>query len=224
MLAAKRNQRRLYEDLRDLLEQVDATGFEVVPHDCATPLDKGHGRLAKGKCWTISDLDRVAYLSTGKEWSGLRWVVTVVGRREGVPESQCDPEISSAALMSRQNRFWQRCEFTGASGIRCTGAWKLLSRGRLLGVHGLQFPEPGNPAEHLPLHVEAGNQAESWHPGQMPASRLERRSPLEGSPQLKRDCPGCLLTSQADPSRRCYNAPAVLPSAHPRRGCSRPYC
>ena len=42
VLVVKRNQRRLYEDLRDLLEEVEATGFPVVPHDCATTLNKGH--------------------------------------------------------------------------------------------------------------------------------------------------------------------------------------
>ena len=82
VLAVKQNQRRLYEDLKDLFEEGDATGFAGVPHDYATTLNKGHGRLERRECWSISDPDCLDYLSTGQEWPGLRSGVKVVGRRE----------------------------------------------------------------------------------------------------------------------------------------------
>ena len=53
-----------------------------MPHDYATTLNKGHGRIERRECWAISDPACLEYLSTGKEWPGLRSVVKVVGRRE----------------------------------------------------------------------------------------------------------------------------------------------
>ena len=53
-----------------------------MPHDYATTLNKGHGRIERRECWAISDPACLEYLSTGKEWPGLRPVVKVVGRRE----------------------------------------------------------------------------------------------------------------------------------------------
>ena len=68
--------------MKDLFEEAEATGFEGVPYDYATTLNKNHGRQERRKCWAISDPDCLDYLSTGKEWPGLRSVVKVVGRRE----------------------------------------------------------------------------------------------------------------------------------------------
>ena len=48
VLAVKLNQGALYEDLKDLFEEAEATGFEGVPYDYATTLNKNHGRLEKG--------------------------------------------------------------------------------------------------------------------------------------------------------------------------------
>ena len=82
LLAVKENQGRLYQDVRDLFEGAEEAGFGGVPHDYATTLNKGHGRIERRECWAISDPACLEYLSTGKEWSGLRSVVKVVGRRE----------------------------------------------------------------------------------------------------------------------------------------------
>ena len=55
MLAVKQNQGRLYEDLKDLFEEAEATGFEGVPHDYATTLNKNQGGLEKRGCWVNTD-------------------------------------------------------------------------------------------------------------------------------------------------------------------------
>ena len=82
VLALKENQRRLYEDVRDLFEGAEEFGFEGVPHHYATTLNKGHGRLEQRECWVISDPDCLDYLSNGREWPNLRSVVRVTGHRE----------------------------------------------------------------------------------------------------------------------------------------------
>ncbi len=47
VLALKENQGRLYQDVRDLFEGAEECGFEGAPHDYATTLNKGHGRLER---------------------------------------------------------------------------------------------------------------------------------------------------------------------------------
>ena len=44
MLAVKQNQGHLYEDIKDLFEEAEATGFEGVHYDYFTTLNKNHGR------------------------------------------------------------------------------------------------------------------------------------------------------------------------------------
>ena len=82
MLALKENQGRLYQDVRDLFEGAEEFGFEGVPHDYATTLNKGHGRLEWRECRVISDPDYLDYLSNGRDWPNLRSVVRVTGHRE----------------------------------------------------------------------------------------------------------------------------------------------
>ena len=43
LLAVKGNQGRLYDDLRDLFEGAEELGYDGVPHEYATTLNKGHG-------------------------------------------------------------------------------------------------------------------------------------------------------------------------------------
>ena len=82
LLAVKENQGLLYQDIRDLFEGAEEGGFDGVPHDYATTLNKGHGRVERRECWVISDPACLGYLSTGKDWPGLRSVMKVTGRRE----------------------------------------------------------------------------------------------------------------------------------------------
>ena len=82
VLAVKQNQGRLYDDVRDLFEGAEESGFHGVPHDYATTLNKGHGRIERRECWSVSDPVCLEYLSTAGEWPGLGTVVKVAGRRE----------------------------------------------------------------------------------------------------------------------------------------------
>ena len=72
VLAVKGNQGRLYGDLRDWFEGAEESGYEGVPHDWATTLNKGHGRIERRECRTASDPSCLEYLSTAGDWPGLR--------------------------------------------------------------------------------------------------------------------------------------------------------
>jgi len=82
LLAVKENQRRLYEDVRDLFQGAEEFGFEGVPYDFARTVNKNHGRLETRQCWVITDPECLAYLQTRQQWAQLSAVVKVTAQRE----------------------------------------------------------------------------------------------------------------------------------------------
>ena len=83
VLAVKKNQGRLYEDLVDLFAGAQEVNYRDVPHDHARTVDKDHGRLEIRECWTIADEEYLAYLRTATAW----------------------PELSAVALVRRERRL-----------------------------------------------------------------------------------------------------------------------
>ena len=195
LLAVKKNQGRLYEDLRDLFEVAEEAGFDGVPHDYATRLNKGHGRIERRECWGISDPACLEYLSTGRDWPGLRSVVKVVGHRETETGTTVQSKyyISSLAGSAEQLLGAARTHWSIENSLH----WSLevtfredRSRGPEPDALGPQRAEQGYAKADLPQPAAAGNQPESGNSGQTPASRLERGLPPQSPAQLKRDCPG----------------------------------
>ena len=69
LLAVKKNQGRLNQDVRDLFEGAEEFGFEGVPYDFARTLNQDHGRLETRQCWVITDPDRLDYLQNRQQWT-----------------------------------------------------------------------------------------------------------------------------------------------------------
>ena len=105
LLAVKENQGRLYQDIHDLFEGAAEGDFDGVPHDYATTLNKGHGRIERRECWSISDPACLEYLGTGQEWPGLRTVVKVVGRRETEAGISAQPRYYVSSLDAPAQRL-----------------------------------------------------------------------------------------------------------------------
>ena len=123
LLAVKENQGQLYQDVRDLFEAGDGSALEGLPHDYATTLNKGHGRIERRECWAIDDPACLEYLSTAGDWPGLRSVVKVECRRETDTGTTVMPGTTSAVWRHRQSGSLRRYEPIGASRTPCTGAW-----------------------------------------------------------------------------------------------------
>ena len=99
--------------MRDLFEGAEEAGFDGVPHDYATTLNKGHGRIERRECWAISDPSCLEYLSTGKDWPGLRSVVKVVGRRDTGTDVTVQPryyisslDVAAERLLAAARAHW----------------------------------------------------------------------------------------------------------------------
>ncbi len=70
----KANQGTMYQDVVDLFDDAETTGFAELVHDTHRSVDKGHGRLEHRQYWTISDPACIAYLNAKQTWTGLRSV------------------------------------------------------------------------------------------------------------------------------------------------------
>ncbi len=82
LLAVKKNQGQLYQDVKELFAGCDEAKFRQVPHDYARTVNKGHGRIEIRQCWTLSTPDYLDYLRHGANWKNLRTVVKVLAERE----------------------------------------------------------------------------------------------------------------------------------------------
>lgn len=93
VLAVKKNQGRLFDDLQALfeIEQAETQPFHWVEHDYTQTVDKGHGRIETRQCWVVTDRDYLAYIKDYKDWPGLRSLIRVRGtRRIGEESTQED--------------------------------------------------------------------------------------------------------------------------------------
>ena len=105
LLAVKGNQGRLYEDIRDLFEGAEESGYDGVPHDFATTLNKGHGRIERRECRTISDPACLGYLITAGDWPGLRSVGVVRSERREGERVSVEWRYYISSLESEAQRF-----------------------------------------------------------------------------------------------------------------------
>jgi predicted transposase YbfD/YdcC len=81
LLALKKNQKGLAEDVQTLYEWAQSIGFAELQHDHARTVSKGHGRIEIRECWTISDPQFLGDLRQGRKWKGLRSVAQIRAER-----------------------------------------------------------------------------------------------------------------------------------------------
>jgi len=81
VVALKKNQGRLYEDVVLLFDDLEQTGYTVYPFDYHKTVDKGHGRIEIRECWTISDPDILRYLHGYEHWTQLTSVCRIRAQR-----------------------------------------------------------------------------------------------------------------------------------------------
>ena len=99
LLALKKNQENLYEDVVLLFDDLQQSHFRAYPHDHAKTVDKDHGRIEIRQAWTISDPKLIRCLRGAENWPNLRTVVKVQAERRLGPEVtvECRYFISSCA-------------------------------------------------------------------------------------------------------------------------------
>ena len=81
LLAVKKNQKHLHEDIVHLFKHATADNFATEGFSESRTVDKGHGRLEIRHCQLISDPDWLSYLRHGDNWKGLHSVVKIQAER-----------------------------------------------------------------------------------------------------------------------------------------------
>jgi predicted transposase YbfD/YdcC len=81
VLAVKDNQEHLAQDVAALFDWATHHGFTGLQHDQFETLNKGHGRLEKRTCHTLSDPTCLAMLPQRGAWANLRTVARVRAER-----------------------------------------------------------------------------------------------------------------------------------------------
>lgn len=81
IIAAKQNQGRLYEDVKDLFAGYQSVAFQGIPHGYAKTVHKGHARIEIRECWTLGDFESLDYVRKQSVWKNLRSLVMVRAER-----------------------------------------------------------------------------------------------------------------------------------------------
>jgi predicted transposase YbfD/YdcC len=81
VLALKKNQGHLYEDVERLFEDLQQSNYKAYAYDYEKTVDKDHGRLEIRECWTISDAEVLRYLRGSENWKKLNTVSRIRSQR-----------------------------------------------------------------------------------------------------------------------------------------------
>jgi predicted transposase YbfD/YdcC len=80
-LALKKNQGHLYQEVERLFNDALTDPTRSIPLQTHQTIEKGHGRMEKRQCWTMSQPDFIHYLDPQKRWPGLQTVVRIASER-----------------------------------------------------------------------------------------------------------------------------------------------
>lgn len=81
LLALKKNQGTLYDDVDHLFTYAQAENFEQPDMDYAQQVNKDHGRVEKRECWVVADPEWLAYLRRQHDWPQLCTIIKIEARR-----------------------------------------------------------------------------------------------------------------------------------------------
>lgn len=81
LLALKKNQGTLYEDVEHLFAHALPHNFDQPEMDYTTQVGKGHGRVENRQCWVIADAEWLALLRRQHDWPQLRTIVKIEASR-----------------------------------------------------------------------------------------------------------------------------------------------
>lgn len=114
ILALKENHGRLYEDVKLLFDDLEASGFTAYSFDHQQTIDKDHGRIEIRDCWTIADPEVLHHLRGAGDWEKLGTVVKVRAERHIGSEKEVKDRYylssltgNAAMLLDAKRTHWQ---------------------------------------------------------------------------------------------------------------------
>ncbi len=114
VLALKENHGRLYEDVKLLFDDLEASRFTAYSFDHQQTINKGHGRIEIRDCWTIADPEVLRHLRGAGEWEKLGTVVKVRAERHSGSEKKVEDRYylssltgNAETLLDARRTHWQ---------------------------------------------------------------------------------------------------------------------
>jgi predicted transposase YbfD/YdcC len=98
VLALKKNQGKLYQEVTDTFESGLGSGFEGLEHDFYQTVGKGHGRIETRQCWVVSEPEVLEYLNGEGAWAGLGSVAMVRSKRVAREEEEVENRYYISSL------------------------------------------------------------------------------------------------------------------------------
>ena len=104
VLSAKKNQPRLYEDVQETFAYAREDGSAGVAHDFCETVEKGHGRIERRRCWTISEPAYLDHIDDDSRCKNLTSIGMVESERsiDGKTSVESRYYISSLSGDARQ--------------------------------------------------------------------------------------------------------------------------
>jgi predicted transposase YbfD/YdcC len=113
LLAVKKNQKYLYEDVAHLFQHAVPENFTAEGFDEARTVDKQHGRLEIRHCQLISKPEWLDYLRARHNWKGLQSVIKIWAERQIGGKKSCESRYylcsraaSAADLLEGVRAHW----------------------------------------------------------------------------------------------------------------------
>jgi len=105
VLALKKNQGNLYEDVSTIFAYAEKVSYQDVAHNFHKSVSKGHGRLETRRCWVIDIAEWKQHIRNCDAWVGFKTIVMVISeRRVGEKvESETRYFISSLEADAKQH-------------------------------------------------------------------------------------------------------------------------
>lgn len=82
VLALKRNQGTMHQDVITMVEEGLATRFKEINHQTEQTVEKGHGRIERRRYWLVDDEQYLEYLNSQGKWTNLQSIGVVQAERE----------------------------------------------------------------------------------------------------------------------------------------------
>lgn len=79
LIAVKKNQKFLYEEIKDFFDDAIATKFNDMKYEYCQDIEKDHGRIEHRSYYLSNDIQD---LCEAKKWSGLKSILMVVSKRK----------------------------------------------------------------------------------------------------------------------------------------------
>lgn len=105
VLAVKKNQGYLLEDLQDWFAYADQIRFKGMSHSYHQTINKNKGRIEIRRCWAISDPVAFEYIRHYEGWQGLQTIIRVMRERRVAKEIQHETAYYISSLPAEAEKL-----------------------------------------------------------------------------------------------------------------------